>query len=434
MNTATLWFLIIGLLLLSMAMAEAAFRTLPISTSMVYLGLGVFLGPVGMGMIDLRPLDNPGFVEVVAEIAVLISLFAAGLKLRIPWKSSLWRIAVRLAVPTMIISVALISMGAYLLLDLSVGAAVLLAAIIAPTDPVLASEVQSAHPGDRDRVRFSLTAEGGLNDGMAFPFVMLGLGLLGAHDLGSHLSRWIAVDVVFAVFVGLLVGWLLGQAVGRLMLFIRRRHQETTGIDEFLAMGLVAIAYGTALAVHSYGFLAVFAAGLALRNIESSSSGGDQPKSIQELNTLPEEDLATDAAVAPAYLAHSLSRVNLQLERLAEVAIVVLIGAMVPWSDISWPIALFITGVFVLIRPLAVQVCLTNTGLSSFQRGMISWFGIRGVGSLYYLMYSLTHGLVNEESRVIFSVVMMTMVASIVIHGISATPLMSLYSKRSRKR
>ena len=129
--------------------------------------------------------------------------------------------------------------GRLVALGLTLGAAILLGAILAPTDPVLASDVQLAHPHDRDRLRFTLTGEGGLNDGTAFPFVMLGLGLLGLHDLGPDGLRWLAVDVVWAVVVGLAIGFALGTLVGRLVVHLRSARREFTGADDFLALGLI---------------------------------------------------------------------------------------------------------------------------------------------------------------------------------------------------
>ena len=158
------------------------------------------------------------------------------------------------------------------MLGLSFGAAVLLGAILAPTDPVLASAVQVESSGDRDRLRFSLTGEGGLNDGAAFPFVMLGLGLLGLHDLGVGGWRWWTVDVIWATAGGLMIGGALGALIGTLVVYLRARHKESIGLDEFLALGLIALAYGLAVLSHTYGFLAVLAAGMALQRVKEQYS------------------------------------------------------------------------------------------------------------------------------------------------------------------
>ena len=202
-----------------------------------------------------------------------MSLFTAGLKLRVPFLDRRWLVAVRLAVASMAITVALVATATVTVLGLPWGVGIMVGAILAPTDPVLASDVQVEHPFDQNRLRFALTSEASLNDGTAFPFLMLGLGLLGLHDLGSGLWRWVAVDVLWATTAGLGVGGALGTAVGKLVLYMRRTHREAVGLDDFLALGLIALAYGIAVACHAYGFLAVFAAGLALRRVERMASG-----------------------------------------------------------------------------------------------------------------------------------------------------------------
>ena len=181
-----------------------------------------------------------------------------------------WLLPLRLAVVSMIVTVALIAAAGVAWLGLSLGAAILLGGILAPTDPVLAADVQVAEPTDRDRLRFSLTGEAGLNDGTAFPFVLLGLGLLGLHDLGASLWRWLAVDVLWGVGAGIDIGAALGTLVGRFVLYLRRTHKEAVGLDNFLALGLIGITYGLASWPHGYGFLAVFAAGVALRRTRAA--------------------------------------------------------------------------------------------------------------------------------------------------------------------
>ena len=273
----TLPFILTGALFVVMALATSVLQRLPLSTSLLYLAIGYAVGPAGLGLLDLDPLRSSAVLERITEVAVIVSLFTAGLKLRLPLTTPggpwprlhpAWRPALRLATLSMVLTVALVAGSAWWLFGLPLGAAVLLGAILAPTDPVLASDVQVDAPSDRDRLRFSLTGEAGLNDGTAFPLVLLGLGLLGLHELGPLGLRWLGVDVVWGVLAGLLVGGLLGTVVGRLVLYLRREHREAVGLDDFLALGLIFLAYGVALLAHGYGFLAVFAAGLALRRVE----------------------------------------------------------------------------------------------------------------------------------------------------------------------
>src|SRR5687768_4175881 len=178
-----------------MALAGTLVRRLPLTASLLYLGVGMALGPWGAGLIRLDALRWAPLLERVAEVAVIVSLFTAGLKMRVPLRDGRWWLPVRLASVSMVVTVGLVALAGVYGLGLNWGAAILLGAILAPTDPVLASDVQLAHPGDRDRLRFSLTGEAGLNDGAAFPFVMLGLILLGLHERPGGVWGWLGVSL-----------------------------------------------------------------------------------------------------------------------------------------------------------------------------------------------------------------------------------------------
>jgi len=431
--TFTLWFLIAGGLLIFMALAGSVLRRLPLSTAMVYLTVGLGLGPLGIGLLDLDLVRDAALIERVAEIAVLISLFSAGLKLRMPLSEGRWRLPGRLAFGSISLTVGLIALAGVAGLGLPLGAAILLGGLLAPTDPVLAADVQVEHPGDRDRLRFSLTGEAALNDGSAFPFVMLGLGLLGLHELGAFGWRWLAIDVLWAGAGGLVIGWLLGMLVGRLVLYLRRTHKEAVGLDDFLGLGLIALSYGAALLMHTYGFLAVFAAGLALRRIEMQSTAmqdiaQDTAPLLQPTpGTDHAEQLATDPDHAPAYLAQAVLGFNEQLERIGEVAVVVLIGGLLATSQLPSASIWFVPLLLLVIRPVSVWLGLLGSHSSGTQRWLIAWFGIRGIGSVYYLAYAVQHGLEPALAKQLAALVLTTVAASIIVHGISVTPLMRLY-------
>lgn len=354
---APLLFLFAGLFFVALALLETVLERLPLTASTLYLAVGVALGPVGLAVLALDPTEAAPLLERVTEIVVVVSLFSAGLKLRLPFRDPRWRLPLRLAVVAMTITVLLVAAVGVLGLGLSVGGAILLGAVLAPTDPVLASAVQVSTPTDRDRVRFTLTGEAGLNDGTAFPFVMLGLGLLGLHDLGAGGWRWALVDVAWAVVAGIGVGLALGAVVARLVLYLRLRRQEAVGTDDFLALGLIAASYGLAVLLHAYGFLAVFAAGLALGRVDAQSSRdpvqrGDAPDrplmqpSLEDReareraagSALQETDakaLATGTATAPAFLAQAVLGFSEQLERIGEVGIVVLVGSMITLATLA---------------------------------------------------------------------------------------------------
>ena len=179
-----------------------------------------------------------------------------------------WRTPILLATVSMAVSVGLVAAFACYFLGLPLGAGVLLGAIVAPTDPVLATDVQIRHPGDRDQLRFTLTCEAGMNDGSAFPFVMLGLGLLGLHELGESGLRWALVDVLWATLAGIAIGVISGAALGHLAWKLRSEPNEHTLMDDFLGLGLIGVVYGLSLLVGAWGFLAVFFAAVALRQTE----------------------------------------------------------------------------------------------------------------------------------------------------------------------
>jgi NhaP-type Na+/H+ or K+/H+ antiporter len=423
-----------------MALSGSVLARLPLSTAMLYLLVGLAVSPLGLDLLRADITKHSHLLETLTEVVVLISLFSAGLKLSSALSDRRWLLPLRLAVISMVVTVLAIAAVGHFLLALPIGAAILLGGILAPTDPVLASDVQVHAATDRDRLRFALTGEGGMNDGTAFPFVMLGLGLLGLHDLGQFGWRWFAVDVVWAVACGIGVGAGLGLAIGQLVLFLRREHQEAVGLDDFLALGLVALSYGVALALKGYGFLAVFAAGVALRHLveRQTSEPAASRKAVEQAAVQPDTTAAQQAAVdpehAPAYMVHAVLGFNTQLERIGEVTVVIAIGALlwaVEWNGAVWwlvPLLLLV------IRPLSVALGLAGSSASSNQRLLIGWFGIRGIGSLYYLMYAINHGLPVALAGQLSSLTLSVVVASIVVHGISVTPMMTMYERTRGKQ
>ncbi len=411
------WSLFVGVLLVTMVLAGTLLGRLPLSSAMVYLGLGWLLGPAVANVLRPDPMAHAAVLEHVAEIALLISLFAVGLQLGVPLRDPRWRLPLRLAFVSMTAMVAIVAVVGVWLLDLPLGAAVLLGAIIAPTDPVLASGVQS-EPGARpDRLGFSLSAEGGLNDGAAFPFVMLGLGLLGLHEVGDGWGRWWRIDLAWAPAGGLMIGGALGAATGRLVVYLRSRHGEAVGLDEFLGLGLVAMSYGVAQLCLASGFLAVFAAGLALQRVRERP----RPPSPPAGAAAPDLDHASD-------MRDSVQVFNEQLERLAELVVVLVLGAMLAYArplPAGW---WFIPLTLLVLRPLSVLVATAGEPLTLPQRAMIGWFGIRGIGSVFYLLLALRHGLRGPTADMLVSLTLWTVTASVIAHGITAQPLMLRYA------
>ncbi|MES2766647.1 MAG: cation:proton antiporter [Bacteroidota bacterium] len=429
------WFLVIGGLLITIALLSSMLKHLPITTTIIYLIFGLIIGPVGFSLFSIDPFKNTAFLERVTEIAVLISLFTTGMKLRIPLNDRIWWLPVRLASISMIVKVALVTALGFFLLKLPLGASVLLGAILAPTDPVLASDVQVEHPGDRDRLRFMLSGEAGLNDGTAFPFVMLGLGLMGLHELGDFGLRWLGIDVVWAVIGGLGIGALLGWMVGKIVLYLRQKHKEAFGLDEFLTIGLIGLSYGAALLLKTYGFLAVFAAGFALRQLELSMAKGKNSEDITVVEGKEEtkEEIATDSETAPQYLAGAVLGFNEQLERLFEIIMVLLVAGMFTWHHFSFKTLWFVPVLFLFIRPICVLIGTAFSSAKKNERYLAGWFGIRGIGSLYYLMYAIQHGIPRDIAEILVSITLSVVITSILVHGISVTPLMKIYNTRRNR-
>jgi NhaP-type Na+/H+ or K+/H+ antiporter len=274
MTTAT-WFILLGSLLLVVGFTAAYIKTVPATSAIVYLLIGFVLGPTGFNLFHFNPLEESALLELLTEVAVLISLYCTGVKMPAPATFKRWRNPLQLAVFSMTLTVGLVTLFGYYWLALPLGAAVLLGAVVAPTDPVLATEVQVRHADDNDQLRFALTCEAGMNDGSAFPFVMLGLGLLGLHDLGDAGWRWIVVDVVWASGAGIGIGILAGCGVGWLARKIRTAFSGAEFLEIFLGLGLIAFAYGVSLLVDAWGFLAVFSAAVALRHTELTLYSGD---------------------------------------------------------------------------------------------------------------------------------------------------------------
>jgi NhaP-type Na+/H+ or K+/H+ antiporter len=431
------WLLVIGTLLLLMALAYPVVQRLPITTTIVYLLIGIALGPWWRGVIHVDPILDAPWLHRATEISLIVSLFTVGMKLRMPLTDRHLRPAVCLAFVSMVITVALVAAAGVWLLDLPLGAAVLLGGLLAPTDPVLASDVQVQDSHDQDRLRLTLTAEGGLNDGTAFPFVMLGLGLLGLHDLGGGWWRWWVIDGFWALVGGVGIGGLLGYGFARLVHYLNERRGRPIAFGEYFVLGLSGASYGTAVLLHASGFLAVFAAGMAVRAVERSATGVAQPSELPQSPVASVRfgaDEALDHKTTPAIFAGALLATNEQLERILEVALVLVLGAVLMAAGLSLDALWFAPLLFFVIRPLAALPLLAMARFSRFEFGAISWFGIRGVGSIYYLMFAINAGLPANVAGTLVSLTLTIVALSILVHGVSVTPLLTYYSRLMRRR
>lgn len=440
------WVAMLGAVLLLLALTASYLRWVPVTTSVVCLALGIALGPSGLGLLQLDLAKASGWIEHLTEVAVLFSLFVSGLKLRLPLRSRNWRIASMLAGPLMLMCIGGVSVLLHYGLHMSWGLSLLIGAILAPTDPVLATLVQVNDAQDYDRVRFSLSGEAGLNDGVAFPFVILGLLLLQNTAGEQWLMDWLVQDLLWAVPAGLLCGYWMGRGLGYFALYLRTRHDDSTvSPNDYLALALIAMAYVFADLIHGYGFLAVFAAGLGLRQAEVHSTPEPHEPAehlvqpvVGHQHVAPEHAVKGDVAdledtqVAAGIMLGDMLSFGGLVERAMEVFLVTLLGVVL-LEHWDWR-ALWVAGaLFVLIRPLSTLLLPFGGLLDLRQRGMLGWFGIRGIGSLYYLFYALNHQLPPDVAASSTNLTLSVVALSIAVHGLSVQPILARYQQRGAR-
>ena len=414
------WFVLTGGLLLFIGVSSSVLRRLPVTTAILYLAIGILVGPTGLNLFHFNPLKQSEFLEALTEVAVLISLFSAGVKMPVPVRIWRWRAPVLLASASMIVSVALMTAFAWFVLGLPIGAAILLAALLAPTDPVLATDVQSRHPGDSDKLRFTLTCEAGMNDGSAFPFVVLGMGLLGLHKIGFMGWRWLFVDVVWATTAGVVIGWLAGYGLGRVISMVHHKYRHGL-LDDFLGLGLIGVVYGISEMCSAWGFLAVFFAAVALRQAEYRSAV-ESGERIEVKSPTSEED-------EQPFVSSSSLVFNEYLERLSELVLILLVGGTLFVNSWSWRavgLALFL---FFVARPISVYLGLLPLRGLKRVKGLSAWFGVRGIGSLYYLMYAIDKGLSESLALELIHLTLIVITLSILFHGVTVRPLLQRFWK-----
>lgn len=445
------WMALTGALLLMMALSSALIRRLPVTTSAIYLALGAALGPLGLGLLRIDIAASVGWFERLAEIAVIVSLFVGGLRLRLPIGDPAWRAAYVMAGPVMLLSIVGVALFSHFALGLSLPVSLLLGAILAPTDPVLASSIAVSEARDHDRMRYGISGEAGLNDGMAFPFVVFAL-LWAEHDgIGSWTGQWALQRIAWAIPAGLLLGFFMGRGVGRLAIFLRSRNRDTSAPSDFLALAVIALSYVGAEAIGAWGFLAVFAAGVGLRGaeikvvrhrphpehrrrVEESDEEEDLPHPPAEemvAGRVEAEDLK-EPAVAAGVLVGEVASFGDTVERLLEVLLVVIVGVAI--ADYTSPGAVLLAlALFFVIRPLATWLCLIGSPTTGVQRTLMGWFGIRGIGSLYYLTYALSHR-PGEEVEAAIPITITVIALSVLLHGISGQPVLDRYEQALERR
>ncbi|MCC3416757.1 MAG: sodium:proton antiporter [Microcoleus sp. PH2017_01_SCD_O_A] len=398
--------LVIGILLLTVTLGSGWISRLPVSYALIYLIVGIGLGPYGVKLVELRP--DAQFLERLTEFVVIVSLFSCGLKMNRPLQLWAWNSTARLLGFLMPISIFAVAAIAHWFVKLDWGPAILLGAILAPTDPVLASEVQIADIEDRDELRFGLTSEGGLNDALAFPFVYFGIYALKDNNWPNWFSQWVAVDLLWAGSAGIVMGILVAKAVTWIDRRLQRYRPADELMEDFIALSTILLTYSLTEVVNGYGFLAVFVAGIVVQR-----SYRDPEKPLSQL--------------------HFTERI----EKLMEVGTILILGSMLRLEALvaHGSYALLIAGLLIfLIRPVGAWISTIGGRLHPASRLLCGWFGIRGVGSIYYLTYAFGHGLKGETAEKIAWITFTTIVISVIVHGISATPLMNWYERRIKPK
>ena len=444
--TFILWMAVLGAVLLTLALTSSYLRWMPVTTSAVCLLPGIGIGPLGMDLLHLDIKGSARWMEHLTEVAVLFSLFVSGLKLRLPLKHRTWRIAFGMAGPVMLLTIVGTCAVLHWVFDLSWGVSLLVGAILAPTDPVLAGLVQVNNAQDYDRLRFGLSGEAGLNDGTAFPFVIFALIFMqhGGFD-GDWLGGWVLKNLLWAVPVGLLTGYWMGRGIGRVTLKMRITNADSTlSPNDYLTLALIALAYVVAEAIGGYGFLSVFAAGLGLRQAEFKSTGNSKTPAehlaqpvVGHMEVEPAKALhgnvgqLQDTQIAAGVMMGDMLAFGGLVERSMEVFLVTLLGVVLV-SHWDWRALAVGALLFCVIRPLSVLSMPWGTLLDRNQRGLMGWFGIRGIGSIYYLFYAINHGLVGTSSVVAVNLTLSVIALSIVVHGLSTQPMLAWYERRAQ--
>jgi NhaP-type Na+/H+ or K+/H+ antiporter len=394
-----------GCLVLLTAWLPMLLSEAPLSLPIACVAIGAAASALPTGVSLPHPSTALPVIERLTELIVIIALMGAGLKIdrRIAWRS--WVITWRLLGIAMPATILVLTLLGQTVLGLGMATALLLAAALAPTDPVLASDVQVGPPksGEEDETRFSLTSEAGLNDGLAFPFVMCAIALVEAQRSGEDwFWSWLGIEVVWRLSAGIAIGVVIGYALGWLVFRLPNRANLSKTGDGFVALGITVIVYGVAESAHGYGFVSVFVAALALRASERNH----------------------------AYHA-TLHDFAEQLERLLMMVVLVMFGASLTnvLSSLTWPSVVYAMVAIFAVRPIIAWFSLAGANCPPTERMAISFFGIRGIGSIYYLAFAMKKE-VFEQADLIWSTVALIILTSVVLHGVTVTPVMKLIDRR----
>lgn len=388
-----------GALIALVAWLPLALKRLPLSLPIVCIALGGIVFAFPQVTISPMPLEHPDIAERLTEFVVIIALMGAGLKLDRVFHWRRWAVTWRLLAITMPLGIAAIT-GIGLLAGLTLPIALLLGASLAPTDPVLAADVQVGPPrsGGEDEVRFGLTSEAGLNDGLAFPFVHLAIMLAAVSQTGEPwFTEWLSYRVAWEIGAGVGVGWAVGWAFGWLTFHVPAETKLAQTGDGLIALSATLIAYGVTEMLHCYGFLAVFIAALTIRHSHRNHDFHREMHDVTE-----------------------------QIERLAMMVVLLLFGGALTGGvlgPVGWQEVAIALVILLVVRPLTGRLALIGMKADAGEKWTIAFFGIRGVGSFYYLAYGLNH-IEGAPAERLWAIVGLVALLSILLHGLTVTPVM----------
>lgn len=408
---------VVGLAILGVAVLPRLFGDRPVSLPLFYVALGfaVFSLPLGLPMPD--PFEYGDIAEKLTEFGVIVALMAAGLKLdRLPGLRE-WASTWRLLAVTMPLSIAAAAFLGWEVAGFTAATALLLGAVIAPTDPVLASEVQVEDPGEseenvpaeekagmEDEVRFALTSEAGLNDSFAFPFTNLAIAvaLVGLAP-GNWFGEWFLVDVLYKLGVGVVLGVVVGWILARLIFSISTETTLARSVQGLEALAGTLLTYALTELVGGYGFLAVFVAAITIRRKEKNHGYH------RELHDVAEKSEQVLMTIVMVLFGGAIAAGLLDALTLVDAAVALAV-------------------VFV-VRPAAGIVGLVGFDRNRLERAVVAFFGIRGLGSFYYLAHALNVAAFPDAAR-LWALVGVTVLVSVVVHGVTATPAIQSLERR----
>jgi NhaP-type Na+/H+ or K+/H+ antiporter len=401
---------VIGIAALGMAWMPSLSQRTGISYAIIYTLVGVLIYWAFPHLLpNADPRTHGSYTRHLTELVVIISIMGTAIKIDRPlsWKS--WQSPIRLVTIAMVACIGVAALLGYAFFSMDVASALLLGAVLAPTDPVLASDVQVGPPNENIRfeTKFALTAEAGMNDGLAFPFVLLAITLSHMMFKGEgSILEWFTYEVLIRMAVGLVVGYIIGRLLGYMIFTMGDKFKWLETRDGFVALSLTLMVYGLAELAHGYGFIAVFVAGLTLRNYESTHHYHDKLHAFAD-----------------------------QTERIMVAIVLILFGGSLVsgvLDGLTWPMVMFSILFLFVVRPLSSFLSLAPCQLHSREKWVISFFGIRGMGSIYYLSYAFKEADFPFANQ-LWTIVSFTILLSIIVHGLTATTVMKRMEERFAK-